>query len=225
MKYDLEVNAKKIKAFREITVKYYNEEGRHHFPWRKTNDPWKILLAEMLLRKTTAVQAESKYSQLSEYSPAELRDVPQEALEDILKPLGIYKERARLLKLVGEAVAKKGEEKLSEWDFLIKLPGVGPYAASMVLATALNQRKPGLDRNMIRVLERVFSISSPKDRPHMDKDLWDTAEELMPEQDFKAYNWGVMDLAAAVCRPKNPLCRECMMISICNYAADLIAGE
>lgn len=215
--YDLEADTSKVKTFRENSVEYYRTAGRQQLTWRITKDPWKILLAEMLLRKTTAVQAEQVYQDLSEYSPEALRDASQIDLEELLKPLGIYKERARLMKQVGQIVAEEGTIRLAEWDFLIKLPGVGPYVASMVLSTAFNLRKPGLDRNMIRVLERVFSITSPKDRPHMDKELWDVAEKLMPEKDFGAYNWGVMDLAAAICRPRNPICSECPMISICDY--------
>jgi len=219
--YDLEANISKVRTFRENSIAYYRKDGRQQLPWRNTKDPWKILLAEMLLRKTTAAQTEQVYIELSEYSPEALKDASQIDLEELLKPLGIFKERARLLKQVGQIVAEEGKDRLAEWDFLIKLPGVGPYAASMVLSTAFGQRKPGLDRNMIRVLERVFSITSPKERPHMDKDLWRTAEELMPEKDFSAYNWGVMDLAAAVCKPYKPRCAECPLLAICDYQLDL----
>jgi A/G-specific adenine glycosylase len=88
----------------------------------------------------------------------------------------------------------------------------------MVLSTAFGEKKPGLDRNMIRVLERVFSISSEKARPHTDRELWAAAEEIMPEKKTKDYNWGVMDLAAEICRPRNPKCKKCPLEVICDYA-------
>ena len=211
------IDEQEMHFFREQASAYYKEEGRHEFPWRETKDPWKILLAEMLLRKTTAAQAESVYQQLSKYSPQELRDAPREELEELLKPLGIYQERARLMKLVGEKVAEEGRDKLSDWDFLISLPGIGPYAASMVLSTVFGEKKPGLDRNMFRVLDRVFSIKSDKARPHTDRELWKTAEEIMPEEETKDYNWGVMDLAAEICRPRNPKCSQCPLLKICDF--------
>lgn len=224
MKYLKDIDQNSIKAFREKAVNYYHKEGRHHLPWRETSDPWNILLAEMLLRKTTAEQVKPVYMRLSQLEPQEIRDISKEALEEILHPLGIYKERARLLKLVGKKIATEGRENLSDWDFLINLPGVGPYAASMVLSTAFGKSKPGLDSNMIRVLQRVFSIESTKARARTDHELWKAAEEIVPDQEPSAYNWGVMDLASAVCKPKKPLCSECPMFSVCDYASSKFNG-
>jgi A/G-specific adenine glycosylase len=220
MKYLDGISKKRIRTFRERAVKYYHDEGRKELPWRQTNDPWEILLAEILLRKTTARQAESIYEEVSRLSPEELRDFPIEKLESLLKPLGIHKERTRLLKLVGQQVSEAGMEALSEWNFLISLPGVGRYAASMVLSTAFGEPKPGMDRNMIRVLERVFSIESEKARPHTDRELWEAAEVLMPEENASAYNWGILDIAAAVCKPRDPICAECPLTDICDFVKE-----
>lgn len=216
-KYLEGIPKKKIRAFREKTGQYYAKQGRKELPWRKTENPWQVLLAEVLLRKTTAVQALAVYDQVRDLTPDELRDIHVVELEKILEPLGIHRERARLMKLIGAKVAEEGMERLSDWDFLLSLPGVGRYAASMVLSTVFNRKKPALDRNMIRVLERVFSIRSEKSRPHTDSELWEAATTIAPEHGTAEYNWGILDLAAALCRPRAPRCHDCPLTGICDY--------
>ena len=217
MDYLEEISQNRIRYFKEKTAAYYHECGRKDLTWRQTQDPWKILLAEVLLRKTTAVQVEKVYKKIKDISPEELRDFPFENLESLLKPLGINRERARLLKLIGEKVAESGRERLRDWNFLYSLPGIGRYAANMVLATAFDEPLPGLDRNMIRVLERVFSIESDKARPHTDRMLWEAAGTIVPKEDPKGFNWGILDLASELCRPSSPKCKRCPLKEICDW--------
>lgn len=217
MDYLKGIDPKKIRAFREKAVRYNSDCGRSELPWRQTQDPWRILLAEMLLRKTTAAQAEAVYPRLSDLDPAEIGSIASNELAEILRPLGIHRERARLLKLVAKAVAHSSAEDLSDWKYLTSLPGVGWYTASMVLAIAFGEKRAGLDRNMIRVLGRVFGISSEKDRPHTDRDLWAAAQALVPSEDPKQFNWGILDISAQFCRPRKPKCAGCPLNEICDY--------
>ena len=212
---------KKIRHFREKASRYYLQHGRKNLPWRKPQSAWQVLIAEMLLRKTTVTQALPVYEQLKDLAPHEVRDLPLADLETMLQTLGIHRERARLLKLVGERVSDEGVEQLSDRDFLRSLPGVGRYAASMVLSTFFSHREPALDRNMIRVLGRVFSIRSNKSRPHTDRELWKAATEIAPRTGTAEFNWGILDLSAALCRPRNPHCTDCPLETICDYAARL----
>ncbi len=218
LKYLEGISQRRVRRFREGASQYYLESGRRNLPWRITNDPWKILLAEVLLRKTTVAQALPVYEKLQDASPSDLRDHPLRALENLLEPLGIHRERARLLKLIGSLVAEAGTESLSDRTFLQSLPGVGRYASSMVLATAFGEPLPGLDRNMIRVLERVFSIHSAKRRPHTDRELWEAASSLVPPENPAAFNWGVLDLSASLCKPRRPRCTDCPLQLDCDYA-------
>lgn len=203
--------------FRHEVINYYQEFGRMNLPWRQTANPWKILLSEMLLRKTTAKQVENVYQKLSQLNISELGKMKKIELERILYPLGIYRERARLLKDVSQRISSTPDFRYSDERTLLALPGVGQYSANAVLCFAFNEPKPALDRNMIRVMERVFSIKSEKERPHTDKRLWKTAEMMVSIERPKEYNWGILDISAAVCRPNTPLCENCPLMEICDY--------
>lgn len=219
------ISEKKARSFAKKIANFYDYCGRKDLPWRKTRDPWKILLAELLLRKTSAQQVEPIYRQLSELSPLELAALDRTVLEDYLRPIGIYRERARLISSAAGQAAQQGESLFQDENKLSMIAGVGPYAVNAVQCFAYGKPKPALDRNMIRVLERVFSLKSEKVRPHTDRDLWRAAEGIVPKDEPEKYNWGVLDLSAALCRPRNPICVECPINNICDYGMSQIAGS
>jgi A/G-specific adenine glycosylase len=208
---------KKILRFQKIIVGYFNLKGRN-FSWRKTNDPWKILMSEILLRKTTAKQAYLIYEKISTMTPGQFIKIDIKKLSKKLEYLGMQNERAKLFKKIAQMVKDNGEKELENEDFLESLPGVGPYSRNAVLCFAYSKPLPTLDRNMIRILERVFSIVSKKSRPHTDKELWEIASDLVPVDSCKEYNWGVIDISAEFCRPKKPKCNYCPLNKICDYA-------
>ena len=205
----------KVRNFQELVVNYYKREGRD-FPWRNTKNPWNILLSEVLLRKTTAKQAAIIYKKISGFSIADFVNFDNEKLSEILKYLGMQNERARLLKKIAEQVNTHGISNLQDANFLDSLPGIGPYARNAVLCFAYNQPVPTLDRNMIRILQRVFSIKSDKSRPRTDKALWNIASIFVPLDFYKEYNWGILDISAAFCRPRKPKCDICPLNNICD---------
>ena len=206
-----------IKPFRKAVIKYYRSSGRKIFPWRHTKDPWLILLSEFLLRKTTARQIIPVYQYLSTYSVYEIAVIPVEKLEKILKPIGMQKEKSRLLNHLANIIIESEELIFKNVENLIRIPGIGRYAASAVQCFAYNKPLPALDRNMIRVLNRVFNITSEKKRPHTDNKLWRTAEMIIYPLKPKEYNWGVLDLSADVCRPKSPKCEICICHKFCYF--------
>lgn len=213
-------NSDRTVKFQSGVIDYYRAEGRHKLPWRETRDPWQILISEMLLRKTTAAQVEEVFPHISSRSPQELANMPREELEGMLTPLGIQRERARLLQRVAEEVMERGAELLRDKSELLSLPGVGPYTANAVLCFSFGEPEPTLDRNMIRVLERVFSFRSKRSRPHTDPDFWEFATSLVPVESPNEYNWGILDLAARICRPSGPRCSECPLLQICDYCQE-----
>jgi A/G-specific adenine glycosylase len=101
---------------------------------------------------------------------------------------------------------------------LLELPLVGRYAASEVLSVAYGRDEPAMDRNMIRVLQRVYSAKSLKKRPHTDDAMWGFAKEAVPKGRSREYNYAVMDFAHSVCKARRPLCGTCTMKDICEYA-------
>lgn len=206
----------KISEFQKIIIEYWEKHGRKSLPWRNTNDPWKILIAEILLRKTTAVQAVMVYSKIAEMTPNEMAKKRIEDIEEWLKPLGIYRYRGKQIKTIAEKISNDGFQVLGEEE-LDKLPGVGKYARNAVLCFAYNRPKPALDTNMIRVIERVFGIKSDRSRPREDKALWKYAETIVDREKCREFNWGVLDFAGEICKAKSPKCIECPVSPVCNF--------
>jgi A/G-specific adenine glycosylase len=216
------LSAEATAEFRWRIIKWYDEHGDRNLMWRSTRDPWTVLVAALLLRKTTATQVEKTLPEFVRRfpSPKSLLSAQQEEIEEVLKPLGMQRVRARLfLRLAGELVRKHGGEVPSSRDELESLPGVGSYAASEVLLRAYRRPEPLLDRNAIRVLERVFGVRSSKKRPHTDPELWSLARKMLPEdpEEAEKFSYGVLDLARKVCRARRPRCFECVLKDMCLH--------
>ena len=212
----------KVKNFRKAIIEWYKKHGDMHLPWRSKDDPWALLVAGFLLRKTTAGQVVRVYGEfLRKYpTPKNLLSASKEEIIELIRPLGMEHERARLLKELAECIEKRFDGKIPcEKDKLKELPGVSEYIASEVILGACGKPEPLLDRNMIRILERVFGVKSAKKRPHTDPELWSFANMLVPKDldEAKLYNFGVLDFARKVCTAKNPHCSKCPIKSICVF--------
>lgn len=212
-----EIPKSKIKVFQHTMLHYWESIGRHDLPWRTTDDPWQILLAEILLRKTTSKQALSVFEQLKAVRPEVMRDMDSSELAEILKPLGIHEVRAQQMKDIAAGVAENDDESLLSDDFLRSFRGIGRYISNSVRCCAFGVDVPALDTNMIRVIQRVFGWQSERKRAREDKKLWAFAETLVPANKCREFNWGVLDFGALVCTHRNPKCTNCLLNQHCNY--------
>lgn len=211
------VDAEKLAQFQKAIIEYWQTHGRHHLPWRMTADAWRILLAEVLLRKTTSAQAAEVYIQLADFTPQHIKEMDQHILAEMLKPLGIYQVRAAQLQRIASDVVEHGEAALGSDEFLRKLPGVGRYISNAVRCCAFGVPAPAMDTNMIRVMARIFGWHSALKRPREDRSLWKRAETLVPADKPREFNWGVLDFGAVVCTYRKPKCNICPVSSICIY--------
>lgn len=214
-----------VKVFRERIIEWYSVYGERSLPWRNTEDAWAVLVAAFLLRKTTVRQVLAVYRELMSRfpSPEALLKADVGTLEGLLRPLGIEHQRARHLIEVAEVIVKRFGGKIPcDRKALESLPGVGEYIASEVLLAACGRPEPLLDRNMIRVLERVFGVKSKRKRPHTDPDMWAVARSIVPSDPSlaKEFSYGVLDFARTVCRAENPLCTQCSIKDICRYFSE-----
>jgi len=217
-------NGIKIGEFRKRIIKWYEEHGDKHLSWRRTKDGWAVLVASLLLRKTTVAQVIRVYEEfLRKFpSPQSLLSASEDDVKSVIKPLGIEHQRAKHLKKLARILV----EHFGGWvpcdrEELKKLPGVGDYIASEILLRVCGQPEPLLDRNMIRVIERVFGIKSAKKRPHTDPELWSFARELVPKdpEEAEKFNFGVLDFARKVCRARSPSCATCIIKDLCQTFA------
>lgn len=213
--------AEKIRQFQQAMIAYFETHGRHNLPWRRTNDAWRILLAEVLLRKTTSVQAAAVYRRLCDLTPNDIIELDINVLAQILNPLGIHYIRAGQLKSIAQRVVDTKAEVLKSDEQLRKLPGVGRYISNSVRCCAYGVPAPAMDTNLIRVMGRVMGWRSLRKRPREDRRLWEMAERLVPAHQPREFNWGMLDFASTICTHRRPKCEICPIQNMCDYFAAL----
>jgi len=195
-------------------------DHQRDYPWRRTRDPYKVLIAEFMLQRTGATQTIPVYESFTLHYPTfrKLRSASEPELAMLLRPLGRTGRSQQLRRAIETIVSSfKGTIPRTE-NRLLQIPGVGKYTARAVMVFAYGRRMGLFDPNIARILSRVFGFSSNKSRPHTDPAVWNAADSLAPSRRTKEYNWALLDLAATVCVQRNPKCNECPINSLCRYA-------
>lgn len=208
--------------FADLLLEWWKLNKRD-FPWRRTNNPYVILVSEMLLRKTTAKQVNTIFEKFFTKFPnvKMLAEADEEEIEELIKPLGMEHKRAVLLKkLANELLKNHGGAIPVSQDDLLKLPGVGRYSANAVLCFAYGKDAPLVDVNAIRVFQRVFSVKSQKRRIKDDTTFWEFVAETIPKGKAREFNLAIIDFAHGVCKPKKPKCAICPLRVICIFASE-----
>jgi len=205
--------------FSRRLLNWWLKKERERLPWRETRDPYSVLVAEIMLRKTDVSKVLSIYSSfLKKYPNFEsIVKASEEEIMEHLKPLGIYRYRARQLKRIAELVCTRyGGELPKNLKELIKLPGVGRYIASAIACFVWNQRVPVVDVNVIRVLSRVFNLKVGPSS-HKNTKIWEFAESLLPMNLIREYNLALIDIGRHICLPSKPKCNACPLKEMCAY--------
>jgi A/G-specific adenine glycosylase len=209
----LDEQLKKAKSIRKewakCIIKWEKSQGRK-FSWRVNRTPYKVLISEILLKRTTSTAALRVYDKFIEKYPDifTLSKATYDDLEELIRPIGLYKQRTKQLKEISKYFTEdlKGEIP-PDYDILIKAPGVGDYTASAILSFAYHIPKAIVDSNVERVLKRVFKVKGKK--------LHEIAEILVPSSEPDIYNYGMLDMGAVVCNYRTPKCNECLINMFC----------
>ena len=216
------VTAKNISKFQQILLTWYDTDGRH-FPWRnKRLTQYQIIIAETLLQRTKAETVSKFYNHFINDFPnwTSLAHADTAAIEQYLKPIGLYRQRAKRLKsLAIEMVKRKGKLPHDRKD-LESIPFIGQYIANAIELIIHNQPSPLVDVNMARLLERYFGERKMADiryDPYLQKLSYKVVNHSRPKQ----INWAILDFAAIICKPK-PLCVICPLAINCKYYESII---
>lgn len=214
-----QISDAKKEAFQHRLLDWYRT-GRRQFSWRNgKRSAYETLVAEMMLRKTDAAKVAAVYdSFVAAYpNPEALAQANEALLREQIRLLGIA-DRARLLVLTAKQIMERHRGRVpNTLEALLDLPGVGRYTANAVLCFSYHRDSPLLDSNVIRILQRVFSVHSSRSRAHEDPELWAFAEELVPVGKATTYNRAILDFAATVCTASHPRCGTCPLFPLCDF--------
>lgn len=194
----------------------WGKQNYRSFPWRETCDPYRILVAEVLLHRTRAEQVVPYYEELVDRypDPISLTGASIEALECLLYPLGL-RWRVRLLhQMAQEIVYVHGGRIPEDRGALRALPGVSDYIAGAVRCLAFGVPEPVLDTNIVRVLGRLFGLPTT-DSSRRSKVFRELMRQLVECEEPRQLLLAILDLAALICRPVRPDCVCCPLREVC----------
>jgi A/G-specific adenine glycosylase len=203
-------------AFRRQIIRWFRRHGRD-LPWRRTRDPYHILVSEFMLQQTQVPRVQAYYQRFLEQYPTieSLASAPVETVRESWDGLGYYRRAANLHRLAREVVRDRGGLIPSEPAELRRLPGIGPYTAGAVASFAFERSAAAVDTNVARVLRRAFH---PRVRGNaLVQRVWQTAELIVPRRGKSAwaFNQAIMELGALVCTARVAKCDVCPVRQVC----------
>ena len=205
------------RRFRDRLLTWYRRHGRD-LPWRKTGDPYHILVSEIMLQQTQVDRVLPKYTEwIDKYPSLEaLARAPEREVTDTWYPLGYNIRPKRLQTIARESVARYGGRLPADEQTLLSFKGIGAYTAGAIRSFAFRERAAILDTNVARLLFRVFVGNGDPKSHAMKRHLWRVSEALVPVRHVFDFNQALMDLGAMVCVARNPKCLVCPMAKSCR---------
>jgi len=202
--------------FRQRLLDWYAQAQRD-LPWRKTSDPYRIWISEIMLQQTQVQTVLPYYAKFVEAFPnvSVLAVAPLSTVLKVWEGLGYYARARNLYKAARQIVSEHRSVFPSDLAQVRKLPGIGPYTAAAILSIAFNQDHAVLDGNVNRVLCRVFRINETPKSKEGEKTLQVLAENLLAPGRAGTFNQAIMELGAVVCTPANPKCAQCPLARMC----------
>ena len=202
--------------FHRRLLRWFQRHGRD-LPWRRTRDPYAIMVSEFMLQQTQVATVLPHYERWLNRFP-NFRALARASEAEVLhawQGLGYYA-RARNLHAAAREVLKNFGGRLpADRALLRQLPGVGCYTAGAIASFAFDLPEATVDANIARVLARLTNSRMAIDTPAGREHLWSAAAELLPGNDARAFNSALMELGALVCLPRQPRCGECPVRPYC----------
>ncbi|MDI6732681.1 MAG: DNA glycosylase [Planctomycetota bacterium] len=204
-------SSKRIRKFRRRILLWFNHHKRN-YPWRSTRNPFRILIAEMMLQRTRANQVEKVYRDFfSRFKTA--RDVASASMKElrkVLHPLGLRWRVKKFREMTSVLVNDFNSRVPRTREELLKLPGVGDYITGMVLSLAYGKREWIVDSNVVRVFKRYFGMRTSKEG-RRDRHIIETAGKYALCRNTGKANMALLDFGALICTPINPDCNNCFL--------------
>ena len=215
---DTKLTTEKIlQSLPEPLLAWYGANARD-LPWRRTTDPYRIWVSEIMLQQTRVAAVLGYYARFLEAFPTveTLAVAPEERLMKLWEGLGYYS-RARNLQKAAKIVAQAGAFPDTFQD-LLALPGIGEYTAAAIASAAFGRREAAVDGNVLRIFTRLTDCHDDITDPRVKRVVRDALQAVMPEQqaEIRIFNQATMELGATVCVPNGPpRCEDCPVGALC----------
>lgn len=195
----------KIASFREKLLAWYDANKRD-LPWRRTQDPYKIWISEIMLQQTRVDTVIPYYERFLDWFPtvADLAQAPEERLLKAWEGLGYYSRVRNMQKAAQQIMENHGGVFPSSYEEISKLKGIGPYTAGAIASIAFGLPEPAVDGNVMRVLARLFEVDSDIGVP-TNRKIFQAMMEILIDPDRPGdFNQALMDLGSDIESPVNP---------------------
>ncbi len=206
-----------LRTFQRYLLAWYRRYQRD-LPWRRTRDPYRILVSEVMLQQTQVDRVAPKYREFLQRYPTvqALAQAPTPELRRVWHPLGYNVRPLRLRRIAQRVLREHGGRIPDTYNGLIAMDGIGRYTAGAVLSFAFRQDHPTLDTNVARLLSRYFGIRGPLKRGRTQRRLWAMARAVIPPGQGYVINQALMDFGALICTARAPRCPRCVLRGSCR---------
>lgn len=198
-------------------ITWYNKNHRH-FPWRETANPYYIWISEIMLQQTTTEAVIPYYTRFIETFDT-IDKLARASLEDVYKlweGLGYYR-RAKHIHETAQFICENFDGQFpTTYKDILNLKGIGPYTAGAICSIAYGMSTPAIDGNVLRIISRLYALTDNIALTKTQKKISQIVSELLIGYDASSFNQGLMDLGATICRPLNPQCQNCPIVSFCK---------
>lgn len=201
-------------------LSWYQRNARE-LPWRRTRDPYAILVAEVMLQQTRVETVLPYYRRWMKEFPGlkALAEASSDELMSAWEGLGYYRRAHMLQRAAKRILTDHNGEVPRSLDDLQALPGVGKYTAAAVGAIAFGENVVALDGNLRRVLARLVDLDLDPRSTEGETRLMAYANKCLPAGRASAFNQALMDLGAMICLPRTPACANCPITVHCQAFA------
>jgi A/G-specific adenine glycosylase len=206
-----------LSSFRKQVLAWFRQSQRD-LPWRRTKDPYRIWVSEIMLQQTRVAAVIPYYERFVAHFPdvRALAEAPQEHVLRMWSGLGYYSRARNLQRAAQQIVALHNGEFPRDEESILALPGIGSYTGAAILSIAFGAKHAVLDGNVARVLARLGAIRGDLREAYRWQSLQKTAGDLLDPKSPGAWNQAMMELGAMVCTPRAPQCLVCPAAKFCR---------
>ncbi len=203
-------------TLQELLIHWFSENQRD-LPWRRNYEPYQIWISEIMAQQTQMDRVVEYFLRWMDVFP-DIHTLAHASEDQVLKcweGLGYYSRARNIIKTAQILLREHNAQLPANHKELLALPGIGPYTAGAIASIAFKQNVPLVDANIERIFARIFDIDLLPGSPEAKREFWLQAKNVLPKDNARDFNQGLMELGALICRPKNPNCPTCPLTSHC----------